>query len=80
LNPRYANNRIMNIHIHHEENMLSPLESESKLGVFVSNSGNESLFGEGNIINKMHILNFDYICILNYIQLLFEGEQVKELV
>jgi hypothetical protein len=55
----------MNIHTHHEENMHSPLVAlESKLGVFVSNSGNESLFGEGNIINKMHILNFDYICIL----------------
>jgi hypothetical protein len=40
----------MNIHTHHEENMPSPLvASESKLGVFVSNSGNESLFGAGNI-------------------------------
>jgi len=54
----------MNNDTHHEENMPSLLESESKVGVFVSNSGNESLFGEGNIINKMHILNFDYICIL----------------
>ena len=54
----------MNIDTHHEENMPSLLEPESKLGLFVSNSGNESLFGEGNIINKIHILNFDYICIL----------------
>jgi hypothetical protein len=55
----------MNIHTHHEENMPSPLvASESTLGVFVSNSGNESLFGEGNIINKRYILKFDYICIL----------------
>jgi len=85
LKPRYANNRIINIHTHHEENMPSLLESEFTLGVFVSNSGNESLFGVGNIINKRYILKFDYICIFiniyfDSIQPLFESEQVKELV
>jgi hypothetical protein len=79
LKPKNPNSKMMNNHTHHEENMPSLEGSTSMAGLFVSNSGKESLF-EANIINKRHILNFHYICILILINYLFQGIQVKELV
>jgi len=80
----------MNSIIHHEEKMPFSLEeddddddddgeNDSNMGVVVSNSGNVSFLGAGSIINKIHILKFQYICI-STCSSLFESKQVKELI
>jgi hypothetical protein len=79
----------MNTITHHEENMPpSPEEDDdddddgenaSNMGVVVSNSGNVLFLGAGSIIDKIHILNFQYICISTSSNL-FESRQVKELI
>jgi len=78
----------MNTINHHEENMPSSEDNDDaededdedpNIGVVVSNSGNVLFLGAGSIINKIHILNFQYICISTSSNL-FESRQVKELI
>ena len=78
----------MNSITHHEENMPSSDDEDDaededdedpNIGVVVSNSGNVLFLGAGSIINKIHILNFQYICIYTGANL-FESRQVKELI
>ena len=75
----------MNTITHHEENIPSSEDDDDaededpNIGVVVSNSGNVLFLGAGSIINKIHILNFQYICISTSSNL-FESRQVKELI